>query len=100
MNLAVLRLLHAHKESNLNARGASLEVLFDAFGSVGVILSAVVLITTGWKGVDVVVSLAIGALVVPKALALLPHVISILLEAAPPGTSLEGIEADARSTPA
>ena len=99
VNLAVLQLLHTHQESTLNARGAALEVAFDAFGSVGVIVSAVVLITTGWTGVDVVVSLAIGALVVPRGIALLRHVISILLEAAPPGTNLEGIEADARSIP-
>lgn len=94
INLVVMRLLSSHSHTNLNARGAMFEVMADALGSVGVMVSAVVIITTGWMAIDVVVSLAIAALVIPRALALLRHAVSILLEATPPGFDSALMERD------
>ncbi len=96
LNIVVLRLLHPHGATNLSARGASLEVLFDLFGSVGVIISAVVILATGWYGVDIILSLVIGALVVPRALTLLRDVVAILLEGTPRSVDLTAIERDVR----
>lgn len=89
INLVVMRLLSTHSHSNLNARGAMFEVMADALGSVGVMVSAVVLLTTGWTPIDVIISLAIAALVVPRAISLLRQAVSILLEATPPGWTRE-----------
>lgn len=97
INLVVMRLLSAHSHANLNARGAMFEVMADALGSVGVMVSAVVLITTGWGPIDVLVSIAIAALVVPRAISLLRHAVSILLEATPAGFDPELMEADVAS---
>lgn len=99
VNLIVLRLLHGHGETNLNVRGASLEVLFDAFGSIGVIISAIVILTIGWTAIDVLVSLLIAALVVPRGISLLRQAVAILLEGTPSGVDLARIEADAREVP-
>ncbi|MFQ5381593.1 MAG: cation diffusion facilitator family transporter [Dehalococcoidia bacterium] len=99
LNLAVFRLVQRHAADNLNARGVMLEVWFDALGSLGVIASAGVLILTGWTPVDVIVSLLIGALVLPRGLALLREVVAILLEGTPPGLDVAAIEEDARSVP-
>lgn len=96
VNLVVLRLLRGHAHNNLNARGAMFEVMADALGSVGVIVAAAVILLTGWYGVDIVVSLAIAGLVLPRAVALLRQSLGILLEATPPGVSVERIERDAR----
>jgi len=99
VNLLVMRMLHGHSAQNLNVRGAFFEVAADAIGSVGVILAAVVLITTGWNRIDVIVSLAIAAFVVPRAVALLRLSLGILLEATPPGIELEALERDAAAVP-
>jgi cobalt-zinc-cadmium efflux system protein len=94
INILTFGLLHGHSHDNLNARGAMFEVLADMLGSVGVIVAAGVLLVTGWSGVDVIVSLIIGALVVPRALALLRQALTILLEGTPAGVKPERIAAD------
>lgn len=99
MNILVFRLLAPYSNSNLNARAARLEVGMDAAGSVSVILSAIVLLTTGWAGVDIIASLLIAAMVAPRALMLMRHVVSILLESAPRGIDTRGIEQDAKRVP-
>lgn len=99
LNAVVLRLLAPHSHENLNARGARLEAAADALGSLGVIVSAVVVLTTGWTPVDIIISLAIAALVVPRALLLLRPALAILLESSPPGVSLDAIQRDAEAIP-
>jgi cobalt-zinc-cadmium efflux system protein len=99
INVIVLRLLHPHAAGNLSARGASLEVAFDMFGSTAVIVAAIAQITLGWSAVDVGVSLLIAALIVPRALVLLLDVLRILFEGVPKGVDLMAIEADARAVP-
>jgi cobalt-zinc-cadmium efflux system protein len=99
LNIFVFRLLHGHAHSNLNARGAMFEVMADALGSVGVIVSALVIIATGWTAIDIVVSLAIAALVLPRAWLLLRQAVLILLEGAPAEMALDAIERDAREVP-
>lgn len=99
VNALVFRLLHGHAHTNLNARGAMFEVMADALGSVGVIVSAVVIMTTGWMAIDIVVSLAIAVLVLPRAWLLLRQAVSILLEGAPSGIALDEIEDEARQVP-
>ncbi|MCA9822953.1 MAG: cation transporter [Dehalococcoidia bacterium] len=99
VNAFVFRLLHGHSKHNLNARGAMFEVAADALGSVGVIVSALVILATGWMTVDIVVSLVIAALVLPRAWLLLRQAILILLEGAPAEVELAEIERDARAIP-
>lgn len=99
VNLIAIRLLVEHSERNLNARGALLEVAADAVGSVGVIVSGAVIAATGWTAIDVITSLAIAALILPRAGSLLRHAVEILLEGAPGHLSLRQIEEDARLVP-
>ena len=93
VNVGSLSLLHAGQGESLNTRGAYLEVVGDALGSVAVIVAAVVILTTGWTGADVVASLAVGALVLPRAWSLLREALDVLLEAAPRGVDLEQVRA-------
>ncbi|MCZ2810038.1 MULTISPECIES: cation diffusion facilitator family transporter [unclassified Modestobacter] len=88
VNVGSLALLHSGQRESLNTRGAYLEVVGDALGSVAVIVAAVVIATTGWTGADVVASLAVGALVLPRAWSLLREALDVLLEAAPKGVDL------------
>jgi cobalt-zinc-cadmium efflux system protein len=97
VNVVVLRLLHRHREGNMNVRGAWLEVFADTAGSAGVILAAVVVLLGGWSGVDVVVSVLLALFILPRAAGLLRQALSVLLESAPRGIDTAAIEADARS---
>lgn len=87
-NAASLAVLAGHRSASFNLRAAFLEVLNDALGSVGVIVAAIVIATTGWQRADAVAALAIGALIVPRAVVLLRETLSVLLESTPPGLDL------------
>jgi len=93
-NLAAAGLLRRGAEESLNVRGAYLEVLADALGSLGAIVAGVVLLTTGWPYVDPIVGLAIAAFVVPRTWSLAGQAIRILVQAAPPGLDLDALTAE------
>jgi cobalt-zinc-cadmium efflux system protein len=93
VNLIGLALLHSGRRESLNVRGAYLEVLGDALGSVAVIVAAVVIVTTGWTPADTVASLAVAVLVLPRAWHLLREALDVLLEAAPRGVDLDEVRA-------
>ncbi len=84
-------LLRSGSKDSLAVRGAYLEVMSDALGSIGVVLAAVILITTGWEQVDSLVSLAIALFMIPRTLLLLRDAFSILMESAPTGVDLDQI---------
>ncbi len=91
VNVVGLLVLRGGAEKSLNVRGAYLEVLGDALGSVAVIASAVVILTTGWAQADPVASLVIAALVVPRAISLLRDVGEVLLENSPRDVDLDQV---------
>lgn len=91
VNLGSLAVLHRGRDVSLNLRGAYLEVLADALGSVAVIVAAVVILTTGWTPADIIASVAIGCLVVPRAWHLLREALDVLLEAAPRDVDLAAV---------
>jgi cation diffusion facilitator family transporter len=93
VNLVSLTVLHRGRAASLNMRGAYLEVLADALGSVAVIVAAVLIATTGWTAADVIASVVIGCLVLPRAWHLLREALDVLLEAAPRGVSLDEVRA-------
>jgi cation diffusion facilitator family transporter len=93
VNVGSLLVLHRGRDASLNVRGAYLEVLADALGSMAVIVAAVVIATTGWTPADIVASAVIGFLVVPRAWHLLREAFDVLLEAAPRGVDLKDVRA-------
>ena len=88
--VSLLLLRHGQRES-LNLRGAYLEVLGDLAGSLAVIAAAVVIAVTGWTGADVVASVAIGLLILPRTLALFRESMSVLLEGTPNGVDMDHV---------
>ncbi|WP_445342971.1 cation diffusion facilitator family transporter [Bifidobacterium sp. ESL0819] len=79
---SILVLASGHKD-NLNMRAAFLEVVNDALGSVAVLISAVVMMITGWSGFDAVAGGLIALLMIPRAIKLLSSSVSVLLEETP-----------------
>lgn len=90
-NLAALGLLARHRTASFNLRAAFLEVLNDAFGSVAVIVAAVIITLTGWMRADALVAMLIGALIIPRTLKLLRETIDVLLESTPAGIDLDEV---------
>ncbi len=99
MNLVVLRLLSPHAHDNLNVRGARLEVMTDAAGSVAVVLSAIGIWATGFGQIDPIVGLIVAAVIVPRAAALLWSAVKILLEATPDNVDIEEFLGEAALVP-
>jgi cobalt-zinc-cadmium efflux system protein len=90
-NLVSLLLLRDAQKESLNMRGAYLEVMGDLAGSVAVIAAAVVIVVTGWTGADVVASVGIGLLILPRTLGLLRDATNVLLEATPKGVDMDHV---------
>ncbi|MFJ9241653.1 cation diffusion facilitator family transporter [Streptomyces sp. NPDC101776] len=92
-NMISLTLLARGQKESLNVRGAFLEVAADALGSLAVIISAVVILTTGWQAADPIASLAIGLMIVPRTLKLLRETLDVLLESAPKDVDMQDVRA-------
>jgi cation diffusion facilitator family transporter len=88
-NGAAVLVLRQGQSESLNVRGAYLEVMGDFVGSVAVIAAAVVIWATGWPRADVLASLAIAVLIVPRAIGLLRDAVHILFESTPAGVDLD-----------
>jgi cobalt-zinc-cadmium efflux system protein len=93
VNLIGLMLLRGGSSENLNVRGAYLEVLGDALGSVAVLVSATVILLTDWYAADAIASLVIAAMIVPRAVSLLREVVEVLLESTPGDVDLADLRA-------
>lgn len=92
LNFVSMRMLASAAGESLNAKGAYLEVLSDALGSVGVILAGVIVMTTGWNFADPIIGAGIGLFIVPRTWALLKDSVHILLEGTPARIDLAALE--------
>ncbi|MEU5000072.1 cation diffusion facilitator family transporter [Streptomyces sp. NPDC021622] len=92
-NMISLSLLMRGQKDSLNVRGAFLEVMADALGSVAVLVAAVLILTTGWQAADPIASLVIGLMIVPRTVKLLRETLNVLLESAPKGVDMAEVRA-------
>ena len=94
VNLIGFRLLRAGAEDSLNLEGALLEVVADLLGSIGAILAALIILTTGWTYADPIFGAAIGLFILPRAWLLGRKALRVLLQAAPPDLDLAELQAE------
>ncbi|WP_151708452.1 cation diffusion facilitator family transporter [Acinetobacter brisouii] len=94
INLISMKILMSSANNSLNVKGAYLEVLSDALGSVGVIIGAVVIYFTNWYWVDTIIAVLIGFWVLPRTWVLLKQSINILLEGVPDEIDIEALRQD------
>jgi cobalt-zinc-cadmium efflux system protein len=94
INLISMKILFSSAQESLNIKGAYLEVLSDALGSVGVIVAGAVIYFTGWMWVDTVIAVLIGFWVLPRTWILLKQSINILLEGVPEEIDIEQLRND------
>jgi len=98
-NIAAMLVLASGRSANLNLRAAFLEVVNDALGSVAVIISAIVIATTGWTRADAVAGMLISLLIVPRTIILLRETTHVLLESTPRGLDLDDVRRHILSLP-
>jgi cobalt-zinc-cadmium efflux system protein len=94
VNAVSIVLLRQGSRESINVRGAYLEVIADAAGSMGVIIAAALILWTGNGVWDVVVGLAIAVFVVVRALMLGKEVVAVLSQHTPQGFDLDAAAAD------
>ncbi|MEU7009996.1 cation diffusion facilitator family transporter [Streptomyces sp. NPDC046332] len=98
-NMISLSLLVRGQKESLNVRGAYLEVLADALGSVTVLVSAGIILATGWQYADPIASILIGLMIVPRTVKLLRETLDVLLESAPKGVDMAEVRAHILALP-
>ncbi len=91
VNVAGMIILQRSAGENLNMQGALRHVLADLLGSVGVITAALVIVVTGYRVADPIISVFIGVLVIFSSWKLLRDSVNILLEGSPPGVDAEQV---------
>lgn len=91
-----LLLLRGGQAESLNVRGAYLEVLGDLLGSIAVIVAGLVILLSDYTRADVIASILIGLMILPRAWSLLRAVVDALLEATPRGVDMEQAPAHGR----
>ena len=93
-NIVVMLMLRGDTEDSIAVRGAYLEVLADAVGSVGVLIAGAAVVLFDWTYSDVVVGVLLSVWVVPRALKLAGAALRILTQASPANVDVDTVGAD------
>jgi cobalt-zinc-cadmium efflux system protein len=99
VNLVVFFMLRNGAQDSLAVRGAYVDAMADAAGSVGVIVAAVVIAATGWDPIDPIVAAIIGIWILPRAWQLGASALRVLLQVAPPHVDLGAIRNELMALP-
>jgi len=94
VNLVCLVLLRGGASESINVKGAYLEVMADAAGSVGVLAAGLLVRVTGDGWWDTVVAVAIGVFVAIRAVVLGREVLAVLGQHAPHDVDLGAVVRD------
>lgn len=94
INVISMVLLRGGAAESINVKGAYLEVVADAAGSVGVIIAGLLVVLTGDGFWDTVIAVAIGAFVAVRAVMLGREVLAILGQHVPAGTDVDDVTTD------
>jgi cobalt-zinc-cadmium efflux system protein len=98
-NVVVFILLRRGADHSLAIRAASLEVLTDAIGSIGVLVAGLMALTVGWYLADPIVAVAVGLFVVPRTWRLARQALRILVQQAPDGLDMHALRAELAALP-
>lgn len=93
VNASIMAGLHRDRH-DLNIRAAFIHMLGDALGSAGIMIGAVLIYFTKWQGIDPLLSLLIGILIIWSAWGIIKESLNILLEGLPQGLELNSVIAE------
>ena len=88
-NAAATIVLAAGDREDLNLEGVLRHSAADALGSLGVVVTGIVVLTTGWESADPLAGILIGALILAGSWRLIREPLDVLMEAAPAGVDVQ-----------
>ena len=83
VNVGAAWILHSSSEHSINVEGAYQHVIADLLGSVGVVISGILIWAFGWMLADPIVSVIIAIIILRSSWSLLVKVVHVLLEGTP-----------------
>ena len=92
INLATAFLFIRDKEKDLNVKGAYLHMMADAIVSVGVVVSGITILFTGWNFLDPIIGLLIAVVILFSTWNLLRDSIRLSLDGVPSSVDIEEIK--------
>lgn len=99
INTATALLFISGQKEDLNLRGAFLHMAADAGVSLGVVLSGLAILATGWLWLDSVVSLLVAALILVSTWGLLRDSVNLALDAVPENIDMSEVQTYLRQLP-
>ena len=99
VNIVAAFLLHRASGHSLNVEGAFQHVLADLLGSVGVVISAALIMAFGWTIADPIISVVIALLILNGTRGLIGRVVNVLLEGAPENLDVYKLCSDIEDVP-
>jgi cobalt-zinc-cadmium efflux system protein len=90
-NAAATAVLLKGDRQDLNLEGVLRHSAADALGSAGVVISAAIMLATGWRYADPIAGLLIGVLVLAGSWSLVRDAFDVLMEAAPAGIDVQEV---------
>ncbi len=99
VNLVSLKLLKSDAGQSINVKAAYFEILADLLGLLGVVVSSVTILLTGWQLIDPIISGVIGLLILPRTWILLSECTHILMEGAPTHVNTSELREALRQVP-
>lgn len=83
---------HEHHEEDLNIKGARLEVISDTVGTVGVIVTGIIIFATKFYLADAIFSIGLALFILPRTWSLMKKSIHILMEGTPSNIDYEAVK--------
>jgi cobalt-zinc-cadmium efflux system protein len=99
INTATALMFMSGRKEDLNVRAAFLHMAADAAITLGVALSGIAIVYTGWQWLDPATSLVVAALVIAGTWGLLRDSVNLALHAVPPGIDPAQVQALLASFP-
>jgi len=98
-NLLMMRVLHPTQGHCVNVKAAYLHVIGDLLGSIGVILSGLILWLTNWNFVDPLITILFTCAILYSSGKIIKQTLLILMECAPKHLDIAAIRQDLLSLP-
>ncbi|MFX0081761.1 MAG: cation diffusion facilitator family transporter [Candidatus Hodarchaeota archaeon] len=97
VNISSILILQGSRDTSLNVKSVFYHMIADAASSIGIVIAAFIIMSTGFVILDPIVSLGISAVIIYWAYGILKDSTRILLEMAPKGMNIDAINEDLKA---
>ncbi|MFX0024732.1 MAG: cation diffusion facilitator family transporter [Candidatus Hermodarchaeota archaeon] len=97
VNITSILILQGQRDSSLNVKSVFYHMIADAASSIGIVVAAFIIMSTGFVMLDPIVSIGISIVIIYWAYGILRDSTRILLEMAPKGMDIDVISEDLKA---